>query len=127
MLPTLPEPAPLATDAPLPAPLFLKDGLNEVVLTTALDQPAVLVLADMMAPGWEGAIDGDSRPLLTADLLLRAVAVPAGNHEVSFVYRDPAVRRGLTLSVAGGVLAIILILSPILRRLRPARNPGAEA
>ena len=122
-----PEPAPHGTGSPLPAPVFRKDGLNEVILTTALDQPAVLVLADMMAPGWQVSIDGVPRTLLTADLLLRAVAVPAGNHEVSFVYRDSAVRRGLVLSVAGGVLAVVLILSPILRRLRPVRNQGAEA
>ena len=29
--------------------MFRKDGLNEVILSTALDQPAVLVLADTAA------------------------------------------------------------------------------
>jgi len=126
-LDAVPDPAPRAATAPMPVPGFLRDGMNEVVLTTDLDQPAVLVLADMMAPGWQVFIDGKPRPILTADLLLRAVAVPAGNHEVRFVYRDRAVRRGLILTVAGTLLALLLILSPFLRRLRPAPNPGAEA
>jgi hypothetical protein len=55
----------------------------------------------MDAPGWRVHVDGDERPLLRADLALRAVALDAGSHEVRFSYHDPSVRTGLTLSMIG--------------------------
>ncbi len=103
-----PQPAPAPGAAPLPAPEYVRDGLNEVVLRTRADRPAVLVLADLVAPGWAVEVDGQAQPLLKADHVLRAVALPAGPHEVRFHFRDPAVRRGLTLTLLGlaGIAAV---------------------
>ena len=122
-----PEPVPAAAGEPLPPPEFVLDGTDEVVLTTTAPVDAVLVLADMNTRGWQVEVDGEPATLLTADLLLRGVAVPAGNHEVRFVYRDPAVGRGLALSVAGLLVAMGLILFPGLRRRWAARSMGAQS
>jgi hypothetical protein len=104
-----PKPAPAAATAPLPAPVFVRDGLDEVALTTDAPVPALLLLADMDAPGWRVSVDDEARPLLRADLVLRAVALPAGPHTVRFSYRDPSVQRGLIVSVVGlaGVLVAL--------------------
>ncbi|MBM4131504.1 YfhO family protein, partial [bacterium] len=88
-----PQPAPSIADGPLPVPQFSEDGLDRVVLRTAAATPAVLVLADMNAPGWTVRIDGSPAELLTADMVLRAVALPAGEHTVEFSYRDGSYRR----------------------------------
>ncbi|MFH2054234.1 MAG: hypothetical protein ABIK96_17385 [bacterium] len=95
---------------------FVEDGMNEVVLQVETDRPAVLVLADMAAPGWSVAVDGTERELLTADLVLRGVALEAGAHEVRFAYHDPSVRLGLGLSLAGLLLALGMMFGS---RLRP--------
>lgn len=121
-----PEPEPAAAQEPLPPPVFVLDGTDEVVLTTSAPVDAVLVLADMNTRGWQVEVDGRPATLLTADLLLRGVAVPAGNHEVRFVYRDPAVGRGLAVSVTGLLVAMGLILFPGLRRRWAARSIGAQ-
>jgi len=77
----------------------------------------------MMAPGWTAEVDGQNVPVLEADLVLRSVAVEAGKHTVQFKYSDPGVKRGLTLSIAGGILTLIMLLLPtFLRR----RNPLIE-
>ena len=118
-----PEPAPAA--GPLPVPTFTRDTFNEVVLETAAPGPAVLLLADMNAPGWQVEVDGSRRPLLTADLVLRAVALEAGPHTVRFFYRDPSVRAGLTLSLLG--LALVAALLTLSFRRRPLPTPpGAD-
>lgn len=122
-----PVPAPLPAAGPLPVPQFVEDGLDRVVLRTAAATPAVLVLADMAAPGWSVTVDGSPADLLTADLVLRAVALPAGEHTVEFRYRDGSFRRGLILTVIGAVLTLALLAvsfvpSGILARLRGARG-----
>jgi flagellar biogenesis protein FliO len=61
-------------------------------------------------------VNGLDRPLLRADLVLRSVALEAGEHTVRFHYSDPAVRAGLTGSLLGGILTLVLILFPLFRR-----------
>lgn len=117
-----PDPAPAPTDAPLPVPEFVTDGLDQVVLRTNAAVPAVLVLADMAAPGWSVEVDGRAAKLLTADLALRAVAVPAGSHTVTFRYRDASYRTGLTLTMIGVILTLgFVAVSFLPRRLLPGR------
>jgi len=116
-----PVPAPIGVPQELPAPEFVTGGLDEVVLKVDSPVPALLLLADMMAPGWQVEVDGTARPLLTADLVLRAVALEAGSHTVRFHHHDPALRKGLTLTVIGAILILLLLVSPlVLVRLRPA-------
>jgi uncharacterized membrane protein YfhO len=70
-------------------------------------------------------VDGRQENILRADDLLRAVAVPAGKHQVEFRYESPSMRRGLQLSI-GSLIAIlgIFVVAWIMRR----RNRGvAEA
>lgn len=113
-----PDPAPQKTDQALPEPTFVRDGMDEVVVRTDAEVPALLLLADLFAPGWRVEVDGQEKPLLRADLVLRAVALPAGPHEVRFVYFDPAVRLGLAVTLAGGFIALVLICWPLLDRRR---------
>ena len=122
-----PVPEPRAAAQALPAPVFTVDGTDEVVLTVDSPVPALLLLADMMAPGWKVEVDGEAKPLLTADLVLRAVALEAGPHTVRFHYSAQAVGRGLTLSALGVMLVLILLLLPLAARLRPKTPEGISA
>jgi hypothetical protein len=116
-----PVPAPAPATGPLPDPVFVSDGLDEVVLATAAPVPAVLLLADMTAPGWSVAVDGEPAELLTADVVLRAVALGPGEHTVVFRYRDPAVRRGLAVSLASLAATLGLLGLPMVLRRRGRR------
>ena len=119
-----PEPTAAAAAGPLPEPRFVTDGLDLVELQVNTPVPAVLVLADMMVPGWEVTVDGSRRPLLRADLVLRGVALAAGDHTVRFTYHDPSVRKGLTLTVIGAILIVLLLVIPVVwARLRPVADP----
>ncbi len=124
-----PSPRPQTGQEPLPEPVITRDGLNEVALTIATPRPAVLVLADLAAPGWRVAVNGQPATLLRADLALRAVALPAGSHDVRFEFHDPALRRGLLLAL-GGVLGVAVLLAAAWagarRRPQPPRNEGEQ-
>lgn len=49
--------------------------------------PGILVLHDVIYPGWEVEVDGVRRPMLRADVMFRGVEIPVGRHRVTFTYR----------------------------------------
>jgi uncharacterized membrane protein YfhO len=100
--------------------------MNEVVLETESPVPALLLLSDMMAPGWRVQVDGADGILLEADLVLRAVALEAGRHTVRFHYHDPSLGAGLTLSVIG-VILVALLLFPVGRFRTGAKTEDETA
>lgn len=72
---------------------------TEVQISIDTPSPAILVLRDLWYPGWEAEIDGRPAPVLRADVLFRGVEVPAGKHEIRFVYR-PLTRANLSAAIA---------------------------
>ncbi|MEZ4388467.1 MAG: hypothetical protein R3D98_13030 [Candidatus Krumholzibacteriia bacterium] len=116
VLDAAPSPAPESGPEPLPRPEFIDDGLDRVVLRARTPRPALLLLADQAAPGWRVSVDGEPSRLLVADHMLRAVALPAGDHEVRFEYRDPAFARGIRLACGGLLVSLVLIAWPWIRR-----------
>lgn len=86
-----------------------KYGLHEVDVEVDVARPAVLRLADLWYPDWKVRVDGKPAPLLRADHALRAVAVPAGRHQVTFRYESSAFALGLWISIACVVIALLLL------------------
>jgi hypothetical protein len=80
-----------------------------------------LVLTDAFYPGWKAWIDGVPAPILRADLMFRAVYLPAGSHVVEFRFAPDSVSWGLWLSgIAWAAwLAALLALGVVKRRLKP--------
>lgn len=102
-------PAALAGNAPGYRPRIAswKPGRIEIDVDTAV--AGVVVLNDIYYPGWIAEIDGEAVPVLRADVLFRAVEVPAGRHRVVFRFAP------LSLQNLGAALA----------SLRP-RQPAAS-
>jgi hypothetical protein len=82
---------------------------ERIVVATESDSPALLVLRDAFYPGWNATIDGAPAEIYPVDVLFRGVAVPAGAHEVRFVYDPPVWRWGRILSGAGIVVWLLLL------------------
>jgi hypothetical protein len=79
---------------------FLEDSGTRVAIEATVTRPAFLVLRDSFDPSWRADVDGRPAPVLRADGLYRAVALPAGRHVIRFSYRPREFLAGLTLSVA---------------------------
>ena len=72
------------------------------------------MLADAFASGWTATLDGATAPVLRADYVFRAVAVPTpGPHTVVFTFRPPGLWPGLCAT-----LSALLLIVGILRRTR---------
>jgi hypothetical protein len=66
-----------------------------------------LLLTDTYYPGWTATVNGESKPIYKADVMFRAVQVPAGKSTVVFEYK-PAWWPGiLILGAAVWLLALL--------------------
>src|SRR5262249_42711646 len=76
-----------------------------------------LVLTDVWYPGWTCTIDGQPAPLHRANFLFRAVAIPAGEHEVVFTFAPVSYRWGQRITMAALALVVGLVFLALARRL----------
>jgi hypothetical protein len=91
---------------------------QRVELRAMLDRPGLVVLADTYYPGWHLTIDNMAAPVYRANRLMRAAAVPAGEHTLVYKYDPASFRVGTLISLLGLiVLAALTLTTP--------RNPAA--
>lgn len=81
---------------------------SRIDLLTHSSGNSVLVLSENDYPGWRVYIDGQAAEVLRVNFALRGVVVPAGDHQVSFVYRPWSVMGGLLVSLITGVGLIVI-------------------
>jgi hypothetical protein len=79
------------------------DGLG---LATTASAAGYVVVLDTFLPGWTATVDGAAAEVLRANVVFRAVAVPAGSHTVTLAYRPPSVVAGLLVSGTGLLLGL---------------------
>ncbi len=101
----------------------VEEANARVVLRASLPRRGLVVLDDAWAPGWSVTVDGRPARALQANVVLRGVVVPAGEHTVEWRYRVPGLRAGTLLSGVGAVavLAWAGMLLRTRRRSAPAR------
>ncbi len=84
---------------------------EEVTIKVETPQPAVLVLLDSFAPGWEARLEtGLKLRILRANALVRAVVVPAGHHHVTFSYQTPLLAIGAWMTGSGILLCVAILV-----------------
>jgi hypothetical protein len=95
---------------------------EHVVVRTTTSAPGLLVIRNAFDEGWHAKVDGEDAPLLRADYLMQAVAVPAGQHTVELEYRDPWIVGGLLVSGAAWVILLFVLVAAAMWR-----RPGIRA
>jgi hypothetical protein len=97
------------------------DREDDRTFVTESGRPSLLVVSEAHQAGWRCDVDGRPQPILRANHAMRAVALTAGRHRVTFSYRPGSVAVGAACSAAtlaallGGVLFLRL------------RNPSSTA
>ena len=80
-----------------------------VEIEVVSESAGFVVLNDVWHPWWGADVDGQEAPILKANVLFRAVAVPAGRHTVHFEFKPLARALGeLTDRVLGARVSSVL-------------------
>ncbi len=74
---------------------------NRVEVLCRAKGEGLLVLSDVMYPGWRACVGGREVHLLRANLLMRAVEIPGGESRVTFVFHPASFSCGLFVALLG--------------------------
>lgn len=102
---------------------FRKDAVRitsyepeSVTLEIRSPRDGFVVLSDTYRRGWVADVDGIETPIWKANLVMRAVPLPAGEHIVRFLYRPSSYGTGRAISVVSLLLTGGLWILPWIRR-----------
>ncbi len=85
----------------------------EVEVTTT--GPCYLVLTDSYHPDWRATVNGREAPVIRANQMFRAVAIPPGTHRVVFRYRPMSFFAGASLT---GIAMLVISAMGLRERKR---------
>jgi hypothetical protein len=100
---------------------------NRVLIDARLSDSGILVLTDAFYPGWKVFVDGKEQTIRRANYLFRGVELPAGAHQVEFVYDPLSFKIGLIVSLLTVVLLIAVPLASAIRRRKLLRQSARIA
>lgn len=103
-----------ATNPPPGTVEIVSYASKRVQLAARAETTAVLLLNDKYDPDWTVRVDGQPRPLLRCNFLMRGVLLSPGPHQVEFRYEARTPALWITLAALGlsGVMLGIVVFSP---------------
>jgi len=82
---------------------------NELIYKSVTVNSRLAVFSEIYYPaGWKAFIDKKEVPIIRTDYVLRALIVPAGNHEIIFRFRPASYYMGEKISLASSIIFLIL-------------------
>ncbi|HLF15441.1 MAG TPA: YfhO family protein, partial [Bacteroidota bacterium] len=91
-------------------------GAHAISLRAYTSTPGLMVLSEVYYPaGWTATVDGAETKIFRTNAVLRSVVVPAGEHEVKFVFDPESFRLGSTVTTAGWGVVLLLVAVGLFR------------
>ena len=83
-------------------------GPNRAAFRVDTTETALLVVSDLLYPGWRARIDRRPAPIYATNGLFRGIVVPPGAHTVEMLFRPTSLRVGM--GVMGMALSVMVLL-----------------
>lgn len=82
---------------------------NELQYKTSTNLPQLAVFSEMYyQPGWNAYLDGKLTDHFRANYVLRAMVIPAGNHDIVFKFEPTVIETGGTISLISFIVMILI-------------------
>jgi hypothetical protein len=96
-------------------------AMDEVSFSAELGRPGILVVSEIFYPDWKVTVDGEPAETMLANGVLRALALPAGRHEVAFRYDRSLIEKSAGISIGAFVLTLFALVGSLITRRKGMR------
>jgi hypothetical protein len=111
----------LASPAPAPSPAgpteasgracrLIAYANTRIEATCTALTASLAVFVEQFADGWSATVDGQPATILRANLVMRAVPLPPGEHRIVLAFSPPGLGRALAVSVTAALLLAFLLV-----------------
>jgi hypothetical protein len=76
-------------------------------ITATADGPGRLIFSEIAYPGWQARLDGANAVLINT-VVLRAVDLPVGRHQIELIFRPTSVYAGAGISLFAWLVVVLL-------------------
>ena len=100
---------------------------KELDYTCSSSQPGTIVFSEIYYPyGWKATIDGQAVDHYRVNYMLRALNVPAGQHNIHFIFDPESVRKGDTIALICIIImylaCVVIIGGGIVKHIKTYRS-----
>jgi hypothetical protein len=99
---------------------------NSLALTVDSPAEGYLFLSEPFYPGWRAEVDGSPAPILRANYAFRAVAVPAGLHQVTMTFQPSSWSAGLAITAVTVFILLVLAIVALVRKRQADQDPAGH-
>ena len=87
---------------------------NELTYRSRTQNENLALFSEIYYPhGWQAYIDGEQVPHFRANYVLRALIIPAGEHEITFRFEPQVIKTGSSIALASSLILGLLLLGGI--------------
>jgi hypothetical protein len=105
-----------------------KYGLNTISFTSSNAQNGFAVFSDIYYPyGWKAYIDGKETPIIRANYVLRALKIPAGQHEIKFEFHPSSFYTGDNIALITSFILFGLIIISLVMLMKKNKKEAGNA
>ncbi|QPC83606.1 YfhO family protein [Phototrophicus methaneseepsis] len=89
---------------------------TRVEISVTSEDGGYLILSDAYYPGWKATMDNTEMPIYRANVMFRAVEVPAGEHVIVFTFEPTMWIVAIGVGVAAWVVILVLLIGLTMSR-----------
>ncbi|MEG3618537.1 hypothetical protein V5T82_08740 [Magnetovibrio sp. PR-2] len=97
---------------------------TKVMVQTDNNSPTLLVVSDVVYPGWTATVDGEAADILPVNIVGRGVQLTAGSHEIVFEYHSVPLFWGAVVSGLAWLGVLLYFGGVIVSRIPTSGRQG---
>ncbi len=83
---------------------------NKLTYKSTAQAAGLAVFSEIYYPGWKATVDGKEVEIGRVNYILRAVQLPAGNHEIVFTFKPDSIQTTETIALSAIALLILALV-----------------
>jgi hypothetical protein len=103
---------------------ILERAPARMLVEAEAQKPSILVLSEIVYPGWRVKVDGIESELLRVNYNLRGVALAPGKHRVELVYSPASLKVGAVVSITTALCLLLVVLREK-KKMKRIKDAGA--